>query len=216
MCELATFSDDVTRHDLYIRPFCTPVRQKHTQRSPLPSSSSYAGAFDRKGLKMAERKRGETKWLILALLILVPLEIYCAEQAFETIGEITSAMYWVLVIAGNLFVVMLAFIHRQVAIGAAFLLALLIVPHQLLLIERHAAVRSEATRIVAYACETKKRTGAYPADLSQYEFANPSTREFIQAYHPSDRTGFRVAYYVGTRSTSHWYSPAEGWCYYPD
>ncbi|MFC1805706.1 hypothetical protein ACFL09_01840 [Planctomycetota bacterium] len=159
----------------------------------------------------------ESALLGLLLLLLVPVELLCAQAAFETIGEISRGLYWVLAIAGNCVVILTAVRSRAVAGTLALLLGLAIIPYEIVLMHRHARVQTEAARIVAYAYETKLDTGEYPTDLSGYVYEHPETSRFIQGYHAgSQHGGFQVVYRVGTESTSHWYSPKDGWSYYPD
>ena len=102
------------------------------------------------------------------------------------------------------------------AVGA-IVLAVVIIPYQLWLGARLLRVQSEAARIVTYAYEEHARTGAYPVDLSGYHYHDPSVRSFVQRYAAEDRHGgFQLVYRVGTENTSHWYSPKDGWAYYPD
>jgi len=159
----------------------------------------------------------EIALLGLLMALLVPVEVMCAQAAFETIGDITSYLYWVLVIVGNCVVILTAVGSRTLAGTLALLLGLAIIPYQIALVRRHARVQTEAARIVAYAYETKVQTGEYPQDLSGYTYRDPKMSRFIQRYEASPESGgFRVVYRVGTETTSHWYSPKDGWLYYPD
>ena len=51
-----------------------------------------------------------------------------------------------------------------------------------------------------------------------YDFRAAAVRPFIQSYarNETDCGGFCLFYRVGTESTSHSYSPRNGWGYYPD
>ena len=159
----------------------------------------------------------ESAFLMLLLLLLVPVELLCAQAAFETLGEIDSGLYWVVTIGGNCAVILVAIRSRTVAATLAVLLGLAIIPYQIVLMHRHARVQAEASRIVAYAYETKANTGRYPMDLSEYSYQHPETSKFIQGYYTGPQQGgFQVVYRVGTKSTSHRYSPKDGWSYYPD
>jgi hypothetical protein len=161
----------------------------------------------------------KAEWLPLALLFgtLVALEAVSAWLSWHTLGDIPSALYW-LALALNVPVACLAWFHRPAAALVSVALALAIVPYQFALGHRWLRVQAEAANVVAYAYEQKLATGQYPADLSGYTFRDPSARPFIQGYSAGPRVpgGFQVTYCVGTPSTSHWYSPATGWGYYPD
>ena len=170
---------------------------------------------------MGQHKRSsvlaESGLLVLLLLVVVPVELICAKAAYETLGEVASVFYWIVVVGGNVLVVGLAVGSRYVAGTLALLVGLAIIPYQVVLMDRLSCVQAEAARIVAYAYETKLRTGVYPADLSEYTYAQPRMREYIQRYQMGlHHGGFELMYRVGTETTSHWYSPREGWMYYPD
>ncbi len=158
----------------------------------------------------------QPKWVGL-FIVLLGLEMWCAYAAFETIGVVTSALYWAVVITANSMVVAACFLNRPTATALVVLLALLIIPYQCLLMVRHAHVREEAKSIVAFVSETKARTGTFPEDLTSYEFKRPRVSKYIQQYSVGEQHGgFIVTYCVGTEQTSHWYSPKSGWDYYPD
>ena len=154
--------------------------------------------------------------LVLIMGVLVPLEGICAYLAYETIGEVISSLYfWA--IGLNLLFIALAFRHRNLAAIGAVLLALAIIPYQLLLGHRLIQVQAEASRIVTYVYEEKLETGRYPTTLVSYEFHNRAVEQFIQSYHVDESGGeFWLFYRVGTENTSHSYSSDLGWGYYPD
>ena len=163
------------------------------------------------------RLLGGSAMLALLLVVLVPVELICAAAAYETIGEVASAFYWFIIILGNGVVLVVALGSRAIAGTLALLVGLMIIPYQVVLMDRLSRIQTEAARIVAYAYETRLRTGAYPADLTGYTYADPPMRKFIQHYERSSwNGGFQLTYFVGTETASHWYSPDEGWMYYPD
>jgi hypothetical protein len=157
------------------------------------------------------------RWLLaLLMLVLVPLEVACAYLAFETLGEVTSMLYFIAV-AVNLLFILLAIRRPGAAAVGAFVLGLVIIPYQAVLGQRLIRVQAEAARIVSYAYEERLESGEFPADLAGYAFHDPGTESYIQNYSLSDEyRGFVLAYRVGTENTSHTYSPKDGWSYYPD
>jgi hypothetical protein len=160
--------------------------------------------------------RTEKLLLILLLAALVPLEIVCARFAYETLGEVTSSLY-LLAVGLNLVFILLAQRSRALAAVGIVLLALAIIPYQLLLGDRLLRLQDEAGRIVAYAYEEKIATGEYPPTLEAYTFHDPDVMPFIQRYDvEADGTGFTLAYRVGTENTSHTYISQTGWSYYAD
>ena len=163
-----------------------------------------------------KQKNGE-RFLFIALVgIIVPLEVLCAYLAFETIGEVTSTLYF-MAIGLNLLFIVLAIRFRTLAALSVILLALAIIPYQLLLGHRLVRVQAEASRLVTYAYEERTDTGEFPRDLANYEFHDQKMETYIQDYRVKEDGGeFSLFYRVGTETTSHYYSSELGWGYYPD
>ena len=157
------------------------------------------------------------KWLFAILvIILVALELLCARLAYNTLGEVTSMLYF-LAVGLNLVFILLAFRSRSIATIMILLLALIIIPYQFYLGNRLVRVQSEASRIVTYAYEEKTASGAYPPTLEDYEFHDAEMEPYIQRYDVEpDGGGFSLYYRVGTENTSHHYISQTGWGYYPD
>ncbi len=126
-------------------------------------------------------------------------------------------IYFIGVVGLNSLFIILAWRYRTAAAVSVVLLALLIIPYQVLLGQRLLRVQAETTQIVAFAFEQKAQSGAFPSDLSNYTFHDADMKAYIQSYQ-LDEVGeqFTVFYRVGTESTSHWYSSETGWGYYPD
>ncbi len=161
-------------------------------------------------------KRPATLLFVLLMIVLVPLELACAYLAYETFGEITSHLYF-FVVAINLAFIALAIGYPRAAALGAVVLGLVIIPFQLVLGYRLVRVQTEASRILGYVYEHRIDTGQYPEDLSDYEFHDSTMKNYIQVYRlDGSYGGFILAYRVGTESTSHTYSPDNGWSYYPD
>jgi hypothetical protein len=53
-------------------------------------------------------------------------------------------------------------------------------------------------------------------DLTGYRFSYPRLAGRIHYTRLRQPGSVQVTYYVGTPSTSHWYTPEGGWGYYPD
>jgi hypothetical protein len=161
-------------------------------------------------------KKVETLLFILLMAVIVPLEVVCAFLAYETLCEIASALYF-LALGVNLLFVLLALRSRSLAALGAVVLALLIIPYQVLLGQRLLRVQAEAARIVAFVYEHRLNSGEYPPDLDGYVFNDPEMKKYVQAYSlDQSRGGFVLCYRVGTETASHWYDADNGWGYYPD
>jgi hypothetical protein len=161
-------------------------------------------------------KKVELLLFVGLLGLLVPLEVFCAYLAFETIGEIVSTLYF-LAVGLNLLFIVLAFRSRNLAALGVVLLALVIVPYQLYLGDRLVRVQAEASRIVTYVYVERIDAGEYPTSLANYEFHDPEMERFIQSYRiEKEGSQFSLFYRVGTENTSHYYLSPTGWGYYPD
>jgi hypothetical protein len=136
--------------------------------------------------------------------------------AYHTLGEISRALYW-LVVSLNVPLLLLARWRMRAATVGILVLALLVVPYQAALGARLWRVQREAAAIVHHAYQIKLATGAFPDDLSGYVYRDTKAARFITHYGLSEELGgFGLSYRVGTVNTSHTYSPRYGWGYYPD
>jgi hypothetical protein len=158
---------------------------------------------------------------ISALCVAVGLELYAAHLAYDTIGEISSGGLVLLVSFNIPAAILLACGYRWVPLGLIVGLAMFIVPEQLRLLHKWNRCEEEARSVIAYLESSKKRSGAYPDDLSGYRFLHP---ELIGDFHygkdlrysSNEVLPYRIRYHIGTETTSHDYSPTRGWFYYPD
>src|SRR5512147_108131 len=93
----------------------------------------------------------KTETLLFALLLplLILAEVACALLAYFTLGEVMSSFY-VLPIGLNMLFAPLFFRRRRAAIVGIVILALLIIPVQVVLGIEVARVQVEATHIVTY------------------------------------------------------------------
>ncbi len=167
-------------------------------------------------IKQKKCKATELGLLVALVITLISLEVVSAHIAYETVGAVASALYWA-AIGINLPLFTIAFKSRRVAAIGLILWGLVLVPYQFALAGRLWRVQVEAARIVAFTYEAKISSGTFPADLAGYMFHDPTTRPFIEEYRPDAASGgFHLCYWVGTQSTSHCYSPGEGWTFYAD
>lgn len=163
------------------------------------------------------RQRPELLPFVLILVIIVPVEVFCGLLAYETIGEVTMGLYIMTIIVFNGLLCALAFRSRTAAMIGVLVVALLIIPYQIVLADRLLRVQAEVTRIVAYAYETRAATDTFPTDLSAYTYTDTAMQPFLQEYTLSeDGNRFLIRYYVGSEGTSHWYDSFTSWGYYPD
>ncbi len=159
----------------------------------------------------------ETILFVLLTSLLVLVEVACALLAYFTLGEVMSSFY-LLPISLNLFFALLFFRqHRRAAVAGIVVLALLIIPVQIILGIEVARVQAEAAHIVTYVYSYRDETGQYPMNLSEYVFHDPVLRPHFGTYQrDSSPAGFVLYYWAGSATNSYWYSSHTGWGYYPD
>lgn len=158
-----------------------------------------------------------TAYLYIAIFSLVVIEIFCAKLAFETLGEITSTLYF-FVIAINVIPVLLLVFNKQkdLAIGIILVIGFIVVPYQVYLGNKLISLKEEAANITAYLYEQKMANNLYPKDISGYTFASPELKKNFN-YNQEPASQFTLYYYVGIENTSHFYkSVTKKWGYYPD
>lgn len=156
---------------------------------------------------------------LTALVVAILAEWTAATLAYHTIGEIISGLL-ILLIGLNLIPLTLHVARQPRAAWATLaLVALLLVPYQVVLGARWLALHAEAEQIVAHAEQMRRETGSYPTNLAGYTFQNGSLRPYFTLYNPQDGSDseFLLSYSIGTPSTSHSYVAKTGtWFYYPD
>lgn len=151
---------------------------------------------------------------ILGLTALfVPLEAVCIYFIWNTAGEVLASVAAMLIAFGNGIVLASALLKRRRLTAALLaMLVLLACPYPIWLQSKHMMLESEARRVIAYADGVKQQTGAYPPDLSAYQFRLSWTSRSI-LYHPD---GYYLRWWAFQPGVSHSYSPAGGFHYYPD
>jgi hypothetical protein len=156
--------------------------------------------------------------VLLLLGIVALVEFFCVVLTYETVGEVAaSALFMCVFVPGNLLVLVSSVLRRpRLTIALGIIVALLIIPLQVWFGARLVMLNIEVKRMVRYVEDGQLQNGAYPADLSQYAFLFESNRDHIQEYKPNSMHGYNIRWYISTPTTSHWYNPVEGWCYYPD
>lgn len=169
---------------------------------------------------------------LLVFGLLVGLEIFCANLAFETLGEITSGILSLFVALNIIPLILL--LKNKITLATIFIIiiALILVPQQLYLGKKLIDLKEEGANIVAYLYEQKIETGNFPSDLSGYTFSFPKLQKHFTYYkefgwfeHPKkSNQAFHLLYFVGTKNTSHFYYSRDQkwgeyiarWAYYPD
>ncbi len=154
---------------------------------------------------------------ILILLILLPLEYFCARLAFETLGEIYEVFYYLLMILNVAPILLFIFKKRMAGFISVFIIGALIIPWQLKLGYRLLLLKEESANLVNYVYEYKQANGEFPKDASGHTFKYKKLTDYLQYKYSEQDKSFLVTYWVGTATTSHFYRPQlKRWEYYPD
>ena len=159
-------------------------------------------------------KKGKLTWLIL--FILIGLEVYAAQLAYHTIGEVISSLYLVLIGLNAIpIVLLLSKTMKKWGVVLMSIIALAILPYQFYLGSLLNPLEIEAEKLVDYLEREKGENGTYPQDLSDYNF-NQARLENHFRYQKLNNE-FELSYFVGTPNTSHFYLNQTGqWFYYAD
>ena len=148
---------------------------------------------------------------VLAALVLVPVEIFCVWSSLETQGEVIEGLLR-LMLGINLIPLALFWWRPQAALLVAVLLFALIVPYQLVLLNRLTRINNEVVRIVDSRLRFRATGTPLPVTLDNYTFKDPSVRQYIHSYTVSDDLSeFSLYYFVVNPGISHWYRSKDGW-----
>lgn len=156
-------------------------------------------------------------YISLLALIIIILEIYSAELAYENIGAIYSEIMYGVIFLNIIPILFLIFKKRLVAFLLILSIGFYIIPNQLLLAKKLILLKEEAANIVNYAYMKRIEAGDFPENISDYKFTYPKLSEGVY-YQKSDTNDFEVIYHVGTKNTMHFYRHSIGpnWYYNND
>jgi hypothetical protein len=162
-------------------------------------------------------KKRLKKIAVIIWVILLSLEIAACLFVYETIGEVTVVLAFLMTLLFNVLAVSIYFASSQTGIFVALSFGILFVGHQAVLGVRLYFLNLEAQNIVSWAYSEKEKTGSFPKNLTGYVLLYPSYQEYLQGYDTDGADHMSVYYYVGTEGTSHYYDTRRGgWGYYPD
>lgn len=156
--------------------------------------------------------------LYITILLLLILQFFCARLAYRTIGEITSSLYFAVLVLNSIPLVIFIFMRKglEFLLSLILLTSLIIIPYQLFLGYRLILLGQEAGSITGYIYAQRLENDAYPDDLSGYDFEFPELEDHF-TYQKENEDEFYMSYHVSTPSTSHYYHSVNGkWGYYPD
>jgi hypothetical protein len=153
---------------------------------------------------------------LLAGVVLLPTEFYCVVSALETQGEVIQGLLWMLLWLNVVWMALFWWFPR-LALGGLFAMGLLIMPYQVLLLDRLTRLNAEITRLVDSRLRLRTEGQPVPSTLDDYKFSDPQLRRFIGSY-GVDENGrdFYISFFVVDPGISHSYNSKTGWFYYPD
>ncbi|GGW75091.1 hypothetical protein DFQ11_1183 [Winogradskyella epiphytica] len=154
-------------------------------------------------------------------------------MAFENFGEITSAIYHLLIFVNVIPILLFVFNFKKTALVALLILGTIIIPENLIVNNRLIKLKEETSNIILFAYQNKINNGSFPKNINGYKFKYPELKEYINytqefINHSENKEylkdHFGLNYHVGTRNTSHmlmkddYFDNSEyiQWYYYPD
>ncbi|RFN58266.1 hypothetical protein [Marixanthomonas ophiurae] len=157
----------------------------------------------------------------ILIIILVGLELFAADLAYENYGWAESAILFIMILLNAIPIILLYFKKRLISLIILLGLGIIIIPNQLIVAKKLILLKEEAANIVNFAYLKKLKTGNFPDTISDYKFVNPKLKEhfdYSRFIDNSNEDNFQVTYYVGTTHTSHFYTHNNGpnWYYYDD
>lgn len=150
---------------------------------------------------------------ILLVLLFTGTEALLAHNTLYTEGEVMQALYWLLVCV-NLPIIAVAFWKPRIGIWCAFLLGALLLPWQASENRKWAIIHEEVFAIINHVKTAKESEGIYPSNLDGYEYRQTWIRNHL-SYGTSEGS-YSLHYFMDDSSISYWYTPENGFGYYPD
>jgi hypothetical protein len=135
--------------------------------------------------------------------------------SLETQGEVMQAALRVLVWANISCAVAWWWSPRSALVGA-LTLGLLIIPYQLVLLDRLTRLNTEVMRLADARLRLQAQGKPAPLTLNDRELSNPRLRKWIDYQVDENGRDFVFYYFVVDRGISHSYDSKTGWFYYPD
>jgi len=141
--------------------------------------------------------------LLTSLLIL--LEVIASELSYENYGWISPLIIYAIIVLNIIPIILFVFSKKILATILIIIIGLIIIPDEFILTYDLLKLKEEAANIVNYSYRIKISTGKFPNDISSYNFTHEELKEKIKYTKYKDEENFMVWYFVGTRSTDHFY-----------
>jgi hypothetical protein len=147
---------------------------------------------------------------LMLILVILPLEIYCSEQAYFTMNWLISGLFYGVSYTTVFLSILFLIIHKKglsMAVLGTGLLA--IVPYNLYCANDLQNLKKESAGIVHWIYRQKLETHTFPKTIS-------SRHDSRITYTREGENGFTLFFYVTTPNTGHFYTLKDGWCYMDD
>lgn len=160
-----------------------------------------------------KNKERELKVVFIVLFI---LEIIACYYAYYTLGEVKQMFLYFILFLNIIPIILFFFKLKTPSLIVGGIIALLLIPNQVLLLSKWSYLKKESLEIHAYICQYKKLNDKFPDDIKAYEFKNKKLAKHF-FYDKKDVDNFGLQYHIGTKGTNHFYNHKHGkWSYYPD
>lgn len=158
---------------------------------------------------------------LLGIILLITIELFCAAFAYYTFADITASLLKIVILFINGIAIAVWFFSKSkyFAITLSLIFALLFIPYHLYWQQKYVSLQRNAQDIVHYLYKYNEQNGAFPDSLDANVFKDIALKKhfYYESYLEQDQEkGFHLWYYVGTKTTSHWYKTDTGWGYHPD
>lgn len=155
---------------------------------------------------------------ILALYIsLFFLEVIFGITSFYTLGEINQIYFITLMLIINIISFLLIKLSQKLSLLVTSAFASLLVIIQVFYAYEYISINKEIKKIVSHLHNYHYENNKYPINLDNYTWTKKTSKDNIRYYHDNfDCIEYCIEYNFTFSSTSHFYTPSQGWSYYPD
>lgn len=128
------------------------------------------------------------------------LEIYLVKITAVDLHLVVAGIILILMLCN--FMSIILYFKKKYTYGILIVatIALLLVPYQIMIVDKKLKIKEESANIANYIFLYKIKNGNYPEDINEYEFKYPALNENIN-YKQWGEKGYMLFYYVGYNST---------------
>ena len=167
--------------------------------------------------RFSHLKGFSTVLFIVLVFCILFLELIAAKLSYENYSWVQPALMYFLMVLNIIPIALYIFDKKRIALVLLILLGTLIVPRQFITANKRMELQKESSCIINYIYHQKIENEAFPKSLEGYGFTNKKLEKHFR-YVLLSKENFSLSYYVGTKSTSHFYRHDLGncWFYYDD